>query len=660
MGPTRPTEDRDNGDTPQSGPQQDQDLHAPHGASDRADAPTPDVYTLLTGTHIDKATLARAEAIAKRAGVPVQDVLLAHGWLSPEDYFKALARSHGLNYVADNRELHPPPPEPASGTMPGFADGYGVVRHIKKGSDAAVLAPSASIAQALPSLVEGLGAGRDKLGLTDPRLLRARLLSDAERSLTQTAIHGLTRIYPEASAEHGMAPWQRWVPLAAVALVTFCAVLQPVATIAAVSAVLSTLFLAMIALRFIACLQALRALPRRSAPNETRRPDSDLPVYSILVPMFREAEMVPQLVRALGALDYPAPKLDIKLILEREDTETINAVATLDLPACFEMVVVPRSHPQTKPKALNYALPLARGDYLVIYDAEDVPERDQLRRALAAFEHGPDNLACLQSKLNTYNAKQSWLAGQFTIEYTALFDALLPTLQALRLPIPLGGTSNHFRVSHLRALGAWDAFNVTEDADLGIRMARHGLVCHVLSSTTYEEASATWPNWLQQRTRWLKGYLKTYMVHMRAPRRLWRDLGARGFLGFQAMIGGTVITAIAYPFFICLLAILWLTGLLPGYEALRGDTFALIMAIIAGNNLVLGYAVSMALSWIALARRGAKGLYLQVFAIPVYWLCIGAAAYRALMQVVSRPFHWEKTLHGNGNSNGGERENGSS
>jgi len=220
-----------------------------------------------------------------------------------------------------------------------------------------------------------------------------------------------------------------------------------------------------IALRVFAAYDLLRRAP--SKPARQRIPDAELLLYTILVPLYREANMLAPLTAALARLDYPRAKLDIKLILEAVDVETIAVARGLTLPGNVEIVVVPDLHPRTKPKALNYALPLARGEYLVIYDAEDRPERDQLRKALAAFQEGPPNLACLQAKLNLYNASDNWLTRQFTIEYDALFEGLLPALDRLQLPIPLGGTSNHFRVSALKWLMAWDPFNVTEDADLG-------------------------------------------------------------------------------------------------------------------------------------------------------------------------------------------------
>lgn len=267
----------------------------------------------------------------------------------------------------------------------------------------------------------------------------------------------------------------------------------------------------------------MRGEARATETVPSRVPDAELPIYTILVPLYREAHML-------------AP-----LVLEAVDRDTLAAAQALHLPGNIEIIVVPELHPRTKPKALNYALPLARGEYLVIFDAEDRPDRDQLRRAYASFRRGSPNLACVQAALNIYNARDTWLTRQFTLEYCALFDALLPALDRLRLPVPLGGTSNHFRMSALKWLMAWDPFNVTEDADLGMRLARSGYRCAMLPSTTYEKAPPRLSSWLRQRTRWLKGYVQTWLVHMRSPRRLWRELGPRGFLGFQTVVGGTIL-----------------------------------------------------------------------------------------------------------------------
>lgn len=304
---------------------------------------------------------------------------------------------------------------------------------------------------------------------------------------------------------------------------------------------------------------------------------------------------------------------------------------------------MPELQPRTKPKALNYALPLARGDYLVIYDAEDRPERDQLRKALAAFREGPPNLACVQARLNLYNTMETWFTKQFTIEYCALFDGLLPMLARHDLPIPLGGTSNHFRVSALKWLMAWDPYNVTEDADLGMRLSRSGYRCGVIDSTTFEEAPLTFLPWLRQRTRWLKGFVQTYLVHLRSPVKLRRELGAVGFLAFQVMIGGTVLSALVHPWVYVLLAF----DVARGEFLARPDSrLALPLWVLAIGNLIVGYAAAMGLGYLAVRRRGLKALLRQVALMPFYWFLVSAAAYRAVWQFLTAPFTWEKTEHG--------------
>lgn len=247
--------------------------------------------------------------------------------------------------------------------------------------------------------------------------------------------------------------------------------------------------------------------------------------------------MLRQLLRALVCLDYPAEKLDIKLILEETDILMQRAVAGLTLPPHFDVIVVPAGTPTTKPRALNYALQFAHGTLLTIFDAEDVPEPRQLRLAADAFAVQAPDVACLQARLAFYNPNENWLTRQFTIEYAILFDLILPALAARRLPLPLGGTSNHFRTGALRQAGAWDAYNVTEDADLGIRLARLGCdrdhrVAHL------EEANTRLPNWMRQRARSMKGFLITWLVHMREPLRLLQEVGPAAFCAIQAVTLG--------------------------------------------------------------------------------------------------------------------------
>ena len=461
--------------------------------------------------------------------------------------------------------------------------------------------------------------------------------------LTDKATHGLGRRFPDDSASQTVSRGQRLflVTLASLLLVWIAAV--PLLTLQVVAGVATLFFALVVMLRVVACVNIMALMPLQLLRQpEPLIADQDLPVYTVLVPLYQEASVVSGLVQALMRLDYPADKLDIKIILESVDRETINKVRSLRLQHPFEIIVVPDSQPRTKPKALNFALQLARGEYVVVYDAEDRPSPDQLRKALAAFARGPANLACLQARLTIYNGAENWISKQSALEYGALFRGLLPTFQALGLPIPLGGTSNHFRISALRWLGGWDAFNVTEDADLGMRLYKHGYICHVLDSETGEEAPCSLKAWIPQRTRWLKGWMQTWLVHARRPFRLWRRLGTGRFLSFHVITAGTIVSALAHPVFWLLLA-LELTDDRP--FGAPGSLIELHVWLLALFNVAMGLIASMVLSLIAL--RQTRGRFaLHILLMPAYWLLVSAAAYRALLHLAIRPFHWEKTEHG--------------
>ena len=570
---------------------------------------------------------------------PPHDVLIANGWLDADDYYRALAGAAGVPFksgFAAGDTMLPPKASPRQCLAAGLLKE-------RAGGGRFVLAPDRLRPNALRAVLAQLGPRG--FALTTPRAVRDAVHHQIAPALARNAVGALLARHPEQSARTRTARWQRAALILGGVGFLGALLLAPIETIRAVTLLLAVLFVPVIGLRVLAAYELLRGTAGSACSPAPRLPDTALPTYTILAPLFREAHMVPSLVQALTRLDWPAAKLDIKLILEAADAETVAAARALNLPGNVEIVVVPDLSPRTKPKALNYALPLARGDYVVIYDAEDRPERDQLRRAFAAFHAGPPDLATVQARLNIYNADASWLTRQFTLEYSALFDGLLPALDRLKLPIPLGGTSNHFRVSALKWLMAWDSFNVTEDADLGTRLARNGYRCQVIASTTYEEAPARFGSWIRQRTRWLKGFVQTWLVHMRAPRALWRELGPRGFFAFQVMVGGTILSALIHPWFYVLVAA----------ELAGGDLVALPAGVlgapfwtVAWFDLVTGYAAAMTLAFVAARQRGFARLCWHIPLMPLYWLLISAAAYRALWQFVTAPFKWEKTEHGAG------------
>jgi len=352
---------------------------------------------------------------------------------------------------------------------------------------------------------------------------------------------------------------------------------------------------------------------------------------------------VPGLVAALCALDYPREKLDIKLVVEADDAGTRAAIAALGLPPHMEEVPVPDIGPRTKPKALNVALPFARGSIVAVYDAEDLPEPDQLRRALAAFRSGGPKVACVQARLAVDNGDESWISGHFAAEYAGQFEVLLPVLSALGLPILLGGTSNHFRRNVLEEVGAWDPFNVTEDADLGVRLARAGYRTAIIGSATWEEAPVTARAWLGQRTRWLKGWAQTMLVHGRGFPSLRADLGWRATLGLAVLTAGPYAAALVHPFCVALLAFDMARGVLGQPVATLTEAVAAALATI---TLAAGYAGT---AWTAIAglkRRGLPVRWGVIATIPIYWLLLSLAAWRALAELVRRPHYWRKTEHG--------------
>ncbi len=369
--------------------------------------------------------------------------------------------------------------------------------------------------------------------------------------------------------------------------------------------------------------------------------DRELPYYTLLIPLYREAEVLPRLLKAIENLDYPTPKLDVKVLLEADDLDTQAAFDALSPPPHVQKIIVPPGEPQTKPKACNYGLIHARGEYVVIYDAEDLPEPDQLKKAIVAFRKADPQVVCLQAKLNYYNSHQNLLTRWFTVEYSMWFDLFLPGLYASRAPIPLGGTSNHFRRQALLEVGAWDPHNVTEDADLGMRLFKRGYTTAIVDSTTYEEANSEVYNWIRQRSRWLKGYMQTWLVHMRHPIKLWREIGPKAFLSFQLVVGGTALLPILNPVYWALTTF-WFAA---RWEVVR-FLFPSLIFYIAALNLYVG---NFAFTFMNVAGALNRRYYDMVkFALlsPLYWGLISLGAWKGLLQLLYKPSYWEKTVHG--------------
>ncbi len=454
-----------------------------------------------------------------------------------------------------------------------------------------------------------------------------------------------TTLHHSKSAISTFMPWQLGFVVVLFSIVTLGFVISPLTTAITIVGILSFLYLADVFFNLFVITKSL-SLSSEVNVNYNQMKVLDcrkLPVYTILCPLYKEIHVLPQFVNAISKLDWPKKRLEVILLLESNDKSTINKAKRMRLPPYFRIVIVPDSKPKTKPKACNYGLGLARGKYIVVYDAEDQPDPMQLKHAYCAFRDSSKKVVCLQAKLNYYNPAHNLLTKLFTAEYSLWFDVILPGLYSVNTTIPLGGTSNHFRTVNLRKLEGWDPFNVTEDCDLGARIFAAGYYTAVIDSTTLEEANSDVRNWLRQRSRWLKGYMQTYLVHMRNPIHSIRTQGIHALI-FQLIVGGRIA-------FIFINPLLWLLTL--SYFILYAYVGPTIEAIYPGpifymavTSLLLGNFIYLYNYMIGCAKSGHWSLVKYVFLIPIYWLMISYAACIALFQLILKPHYWEKTIHG--------------
>ena len=568
--------------------------------------------------------LLRALAAVPR-GVEPLEALLGEGVFTEETYYRALAQHLGCAYYAGE---------------PTFAENFDAVKSLRcgvaplagrGGAPRAVIAPRA---QSVPRLIEMRALGRlrpESFAVASPQRLAALVRMRGGDAILGDA---LGRLPDSLSAKRGMSGAQT----AAAGLVAVLAFALGAANIHASASVASLalwlLFSGSIVLRSAAAVAHDDRFPPRMLS------DDELPIYTVVAAVYREADVIEDLVKALDALDYPKSKLDIKLIAERRDDETLSRIIAMRLPARYELVVAPPGEPSTKPRALNIALATARGELLVVYDAEDAPSPDQLRLAASRFA-ADRGLDCLQARITIRNADDSWLSKLFAAEYAVLFDLINPGLCALELPIALGGTSNHFRLASLTAAGGWDEWNVAEDADLGIRLARFGYRVGSLNSDTSEEAPHEFGNWFRQRVRWQKGWMQTSIVLLREPLRLLECPGKPRALSAAILIFGSVVSALFWPAFAFDTALRAFEAGRSGVSAWREatDVFVYILALAGIWALVLPAIVAARLRRLNLT---AKTLALA----PLYYLLVSVAAWAAILDLAVRPHYWSKTEHG--------------
>lgn len=606
----------------------------------------PDKLAPLGEILIGRGTISRfqldtALRIRRRTGGRLGDILISEGIIGYRELYQAVASHYRLRYV--NLLETPPAVELV---QPNDIDIYlalGFVPHSRDGGNT-VLACSEVTAEILRWAKSRYGE-HFRLIITSPLDIRRSIEFAHSARLEADSRNGLTKQNPQLSAHQTVDPRQGMLACAifTAGILSFWYLPHQAAAFFLLTchalygaSMLFKWVLFTAGVKYSGNIHTLgRVLPM---PDE-----HSLPVYTILVPLFKEANSLPRLMESLERIDYPAAKLDIKLVLEEDDAETYEAAIALKPSYHYEIIRVPPSLPRTKPKACNYALRFARGEYVCIFDAEDHPARLQLKRAVAAFRHAGDDVICLQARLNYYNANENWLTRFFTLEYTILFDFTLPGLQYFGMPIPLGGTSNHMNLAKLREIGGWDPYNVTEDADVGIRLYVAGYKTQMLDSYTLEEAPIGLMAWLRQRTRWIKGYMQTWLVHMRQPIMLYRRLGLRGFLGFQLFVGIACFTFLSAPL-VWVLSAMWIA------EGLFFDiSVTTLIYLLALLNFVFYLIVHIGMA-VQAARRHRSTLKhrLAIWALlyPLYPVLHSLASYRALWQLFFAPHSWEKTSHG--------------
>ncbi|SFJ03069.1 glycosyltransferase family 2 protein [Albimonas pacifica] len=579
----------------------------------------------------------------RRSGAPLGEILLAHGLVSPEAVARAVARQMGIE-VAD-LAAHPPDPALLAATpLQAMATWRAAPWRRDEGDPRRVTLATPDPAR----LLRDPEAVRRAFDLPRDTRLRAAVCTGAGLDAALMAVPGERRAAraagraPRSLSAQGLSGPRARIALAAALLAI------PAAAVVEPGAVLALVFLA--ALAFNAANMAVRVAalfmaPERPAPAAPPPPEptAATPCVTLLIALYKEPQAAPGLIAALRRLDYPAERLEAILAVEHDDPETVAAIHAADPPPWLRVIAAPPGGPRTKPRALNHALDFARGTIVGVYDAEDRPDPDQIRKAVEGFARSPPRVACLQARLRISNGREGWLSRCFAMEYAAWFHLVLPALVRMGAPVPLAGTSLFIRRRVLERVGGWDAWNVTEDADLGVRLARAGYLTRMFDSDTGEEAVTRPGAWLRQRSRWQKGYLQTWQIHMRDPWRLWRELGWRGFLGMQVHFVGAGAAFLSQPlFWTALFAWPLLAGGSPLLDRPGWTVLLLLGFMHAGQGVLLASVL------VGLRRAGWRISLAQALVLPFYWPLATLAAFKALKESVTAPAYWDKTGHGAG------------
>ena len=581
--------------------------------------------------------LATALALQAREDVRLGEILMTHGMVNEEHFWSVLAQQHRAQLV----DLKVDPADPRLVDKVG-AEVCVRDRFVpwKRVGGATVIATSrpedfrkieAQLPAAMKPALLAVASERDVLDAL-VAVRSARLVHRAESKVNED----------ESCRTWDGRKFRRWT-IATLAGLATGLIAAPTETFVALTGIALLALASNMGLRIAALASgAWKDLDPEglSPPVDGPAAIARLPVVSILVPLFHETAIAERLVKRLERLSYPRELLDICLVTEDSDATTRATLSRTDLPRWLRVVTVPGGTLRTKPRALNYALDFCRGKIIGIYDAEDAPAPDQIHRVVKRFHERGPQVACLQGVLDFYNARSSWMARCFTLEYAAWFRVVLPGIEKLGFAIPLGGTTLFLRREAIEKVGGWDAHNVTEDADLGVRLARHGYRSELIGTVTEEEANTRPLSWIRQRSRWIKGYAMTWAVHLRDPVRLWRELGPRKFIGVQLLFGGSLLQGILAP-------VLWsywliLAGLPHPLSGVLSTGWAVALTALFLGSLAVNISVMM------VATSGPKHRHLMKWAptTDLYFPLATAASVKALVEMVTKPFYWDKTTHG--------------
>ncbi len=591
---------------------------------------------LIEEGHITTTELVHALEQQSKMDAQLGDILVANGALSSQTLLETLAMQSNAQHVDLNND-------PCHASLSNILSAQICLKHqvvawLRMGN-------SVLVARSHPDKFDALRAEMKEAPFTflpviaDPRQIQSqitRLYGEqlAEQALVQVPDHDSCRNWGQANLLKS-----RKVALGAVAVLFTIAIFPDVALSIAMLWAALTLLLTIIikGSGFLVHITGKSRPPAHTLKDVNAR----LPCVSVMIPLFHEPEIADALITRLENLTYPKPLLDIVLVLEAADEITRTALQRIQLPSWIKVVVVPDAKGlTTKPRAMNYALDFCRGTIIGVWDAEDAPEPDQIEKVAARFNEAAPNVVCLQGMLDYYNARQNWISRCFTIEYATWWRVVLPGMARLGFVIPLGGTTLFFRRKALEKLGRWDAHNVTEDADLGVRLARYGYVTELIPTVTYEEANCRPWRWVRQRSRWLKGFMITYCVHMRDPKSLMRDLGFKRFMGLQMIFLATFSQFAFAP----VLWSFWVTifGYTHPIQNVLGETAILALIVLFFIAEILTITMGMT----AVCAPNRRHLMKWVLTMPLYFTLGTLASYKALYEMIVTPFYWDKTEHG--------------